>query len=289
MSESTAQRYSGPSLSPSRAGDFKSCPLLYRFRTIDRLPEAPSPAATRGTLVHAVLERLYDLPAAERTVQAALELLVPEWEKLRVDEPGLDALFGDDAEREVWLHSSHKLLHTYFELEDPTRLEPAEREQRVETIIGDGLQLRGYVDRLDVAPTGQIRVVDYKTGASPREAFEGKALFQLKFYALILWRTRGVVPSQLKLLYLSDGDALTYAPGEDELTRFERTLLALWSAIDRATKARDFRPNKGPLCKWCDHRPICPAHGGTAPPWPEKAAPEGDPTTGAVDESAPQS
>ncbi len=26
-----------PSLSPSRAADFKTCPLLYRFRTIDRL------------------------------------------------------------------------------------------------------------------------------------------------------------------------------------------------------------------------------------------------------------
>ena len=28
-----------PSLSPSRAADFKTCPLLYRFRTIDRIPE----------------------------------------------------------------------------------------------------------------------------------------------------------------------------------------------------------------------------------------------------------
>src|SRR3712207_8287961 len=44
-----------PSLSPSRAADFKTCPLLYRFRTIDRLPERKSLAAVRGTLVHSVL------------------------------------------------------------------------------------------------------------------------------------------------------------------------------------------------------------------------------------------
>ena len=44
-----------PSLSPSRAADFKTCPLLYRFRTIDRLPEKKSLAAVRGTLVHSVL------------------------------------------------------------------------------------------------------------------------------------------------------------------------------------------------------------------------------------------
>src|SRR5688572_19846862 len=57
----------GPSLSPSRAADFKTCPLLFRFRTIDRLPERPTADQVRGTLVHAVLERLFDLPAAERT------------------------------------------------------------------------------------------------------------------------------------------------------------------------------------------------------------------------------
>ncbi|MDQ1691837.1 MAG: putative RecB family exonuclease, partial [Pseudonocardiales bacterium] len=36
------------SLSPSRAADFKTCPLLYRFRSIDRLPEKPTRDATRG-------------------------------------------------------------------------------------------------------------------------------------------------------------------------------------------------------------------------------------------------
>src|SRR5664279_1271389 len=37
-----------PSLSPSRAADFMTCPLLFRFRTIDRLPERPSAQAARG-------------------------------------------------------------------------------------------------------------------------------------------------------------------------------------------------------------------------------------------------
>ena len=53
-------------LSPSRAADFMSCPLKYRFRVVDRLPEKPSPAAVRGTVVHAVLERLFGLPRGQR-------------------------------------------------------------------------------------------------------------------------------------------------------------------------------------------------------------------------------
>src|SRR6185312_7487395 len=83
----------GPSLSPSRAADFKTCPLLFRFRTIDKLPEQPSADQVRGTLVHAVLERLFDLPAAQRTRGAAAALVAPEWARLTEREPALAELF----------------------------------------------------------------------------------------------------------------------------------------------------------------------------------------------------
>ncbi|MBW8765968.1 MAG: PD-(D/E)XK nuclease family protein [Geodermatophilales bacterium] len=233
-----AQAPRRPSLSPSRAADFKTCPLLYRFRTIDRLPERKSLAAVRGTLVHEGVET--DPKAAESV--------------------------------EAWLASAGRLVERYFTLEDPTRIQPHGREELVEVTLPDGLLLRGYVDRLDVAPNGALRVVDYKTGSMPREAFEAKALFQMKFYALVLWRTRGVVASQLKLLYLGDGDALTYAPDEGELVRFERTLQAIWAAIERAVATGDFRPNKSRLCDWCDHQALCPSFGGTPPPFPADAA-----------------
>src|SRR5581483_553187 len=83
------------SLSPSRAADFKSCPLLYRFRTIDRLPEAPSRVATRGTMVHAVLEQLFDLPRSERTLATARAMLTPTWQALLAESPEIAELFGD--------------------------------------------------------------------------------------------------------------------------------------------------------------------------------------------------
>jgi putative RecB family exonuclease len=261
------------SLSPSRAADFKTCPLLYRFRTIDHLPQTPSRVATRGTVVHAVLEELFDLPAAGRTLAAARELLPGAWERVLAESPESATLFdgdADGAELAEWLDSAAALLTNYFALEDPTRLEPESREQLVEVEI-DGLRLRGYVDRLDVSPAGDIRVVDYKTGATPREAFEAKALFQMKFYALVLWRVRGVVPRQLRLIYLADTDTLTYSPDADELERFERTLKAIWAAIVRATEAGDFRPSPSRLCDWCDFQALCPAFGGMPPPFPTDA------------------
>ena len=261
------------SLSPSRAADFKTCPLMYRFRCIDRLPETPSRVATRGTLVHAVLESLFDLPATNRTLEAARALLPEAWVRVREQEPENDALFADDAdgsEFTAWMSSAAELLANYFTLEDPRRFEPAAREELVEVVV-EGVRLRGFVDRLDVSPAGDLRVVDYKTGASPREAFEGKALFQMKFYALVLWRTRGIVPRQLRLMYLADSDTLSYSPDAEELLRFERTLMAIWRAIQRAVQTGDFRPNPGRLCEWCDHRALCPAFGGTPPPFPQNA------------------
>jgi putative RecB family exonuclease len=266
---SDAQRAHLPSLSPSRAADFKTCPLLYRFRTIDRIAEPPTPDQARGTLVHAVLERLFDLPAAERTKERAVALVAPQWERLRAEQPLLADLFGVDATPLDFLDSTGTLLDGYFAVEDPRRLEPAERECLVEAVVDETLLIRGYVDRLDRSPAGDLRVVDYKSGGAPREAFEARALFQLKFYALVLWRTRGVVPRSLRLLYLKDAEACDYTPDEEELGRFERNLVALWRAIERATVERDFRPRPSRLCDWCSHHSRCPAFGGTLPAFPE--------------------
>jgi putative RecB family exonuclease len=339
-----------PALSPSRASDFKQCPLLYRFRAIDRLPEVPSPAQVRGTLVHAVLEQLFLLPAAQRTPQAARALVAPAWAQLCADDPRLPAALGHpqpEAERltdatgppaadpdaadpnapdpdaadpnapdpaadpkaadpaatgpatgdptappaearagvtpgadvDAWLASAEPLLDAYFALEDPRLLEPEARELLVEVELESGLLLRGYVDRVDrTGPDGStLRVVDYKTGSAPRPVAEARALFQMKFYALALLCLRGVMPTELRLLYLTGPEELRYTPDEAQLRRFARTLDAIWAAIRSAGATGDFRPNPGPSCAWCCHKPACPAWDGVPPPypgWPGDAATE---------------
>ena len=284
-----------------------TCPLLYRFRVIDRRPEPPDAITTRGTLVHAVLERLFDAPAHARTLERAGELLEPEWRRLLDERPELAALFADpampgdvtelgggvegvdavnraeavgaaDAEQpsaaeqlRAWLASAHRLIETYFTLEDPGRVEPAQRELHVEVELDDGVRLRGFVDRVDVAPTGQVRIVDYKTGRSPSELFEDKALFQLKFYALVMWRVSGAIPTMLQLMYLGDGEVLRYSPDEADLLATERKVRALWAAIERALANRHFPPRRSRLCDWCAHQSVCPEFGGTPPPYPQSA------------------
>ncbi len=275
----------GTALSPSRASDFLTCPLLFRFRAIDRLPERPSAAAVRGTLIHAVLEDLYDLPAGDRTADAARALLLPTWQKLTAANPELVIALDPSApfpvsegesvrepsesELAEWIRAAEPLIETYFRLEDPSRLEPSARELRVEVQLADGPPLRGIIDRVDVAPDKRIRVVDYKTGRSPGEGFEQRSLFQMRFYALMLWRLEGTIPSRLQLIYLGDSQVLHYDPTEAELVAFERTLRALWATITRVAAQGSWQPKPSKLCNWCDHHEKCPAKGGTVPALPD--------------------
>lgn len=278
---SPAERVSTPvdgvdvlgALSPSRAGDFMACPLMYRYRTIDRLPEEPSPDAVRGTVVHKVLEDLFDVAAAERTPERAADMLVPAWDAILEVEPELAEMFGGDGpDLAAWLASCRTVLDRYFDLEDPRRLEPAERELYVETLLDSKLLLRGFIDRVEVAPDGRIRISDYKTGKSVREGYEAKALFQMKFYALVVWRLRGVVPSMLQLIYLGNGEIVRYEPDEQDLLATERKVEALWRAIELAKDTGDWRPSPSRLCDWCSFHQFCPTKGGTIPPLPDTTA-----------------
>lgn len=259
-----------PALSPSRATDFKQCPLLYRFRAIDRLPEATSAAQLRGSVVHAALEQLYGLPAGLRSPDTARSLVQRAWDQMVAAEPELAGEL-DPGQPTQLLEDARALVSGYYRLEDPTRFDPQCCEQRVEVELADGTLLRGYFDRIDVAATGELRVVDYKTGKAPpaaRALAEFKAMFQMKFYAVALFRSRGVPPTRLRLIYLADGQLLDYSPDRDELLRFEKTLMAIWRAIQSAGETGDFRPNPSRLCDWCPHQQRCPAFGGTPPPYP---------------------
>ncbi len=281
MTEQTERPAYRPALSPSRASDFKQCPLLYRFRAIDRLPEPSSIAQVRGTVVHAALEQLYALPAAERGPRTAAALVAPAWDQVVAAQPSVVSDVDPKLHTEL-LEQARNLLSGYYRLEDPTRFDPQSCEERIEVELEDGTLLRGFVDRIDVAPTGELRVVDYKTGRAPPQAralAEFKAMFQMKFYAVALLRSRGVLPARLRLLYLADPQVLEYTPDLDELLRFEKTLMAIWRAIRSAGATGDFRPSPSRLCDWCAHHAHCPVYGGKPPPypgWPE-AFDEGDP------------
>lgn len=244
-------------LSPSSASDFKACPQLFKFRSIDRLPEPVSVAAARGSLVHAVLERLFAEDAETRTPERANELLTSLWAELQGD-PEFRPELIDDGQEQAWLDDGRRLLGNLFKLEDPRALKASRLEWWVEYEMPD-LHLRGIIDRLEVLPDGSWILSDYKTGRVPGETRELRAFFGLRFYALVCWRSFGIIPKEIRLVYLSDPAVLTLNPHERMLIAFERQMRALGVAIKRALDLEDWRARPSPLCMYCSFQAQCPA------------------------------
>ena len=250
-------------LSPSSATDFKSCPQLFKFRAVDRLPEPVSGAAARGSLVHAVLERLFAEAPRMRTPGRAIDLLEALWTEVKGETEFRPDGMADPQE-DAWLEESARLLRNYFKLEDPRMLNASRLEWWVEYELTD-IHLRGVIDRLEERPDGTWVLTDYKTGRVPGESRELSAFFGLRFYALVCWRAFGVIPREIRLVYLADPAVLTLEPNERMLVAFERQMLALASAIRRAADGDDWRPRPSPFCMSCSFHDRCPAWAPAAP------------------------
>jgi putative RecB family exonuclease len=249
------------SLSPSKVSSFTDCALAFRFSAIDRLPEPPTVPATRGTLVHRALERLFKLPAAERTLAAGLTELDGAYEELR-SEPDFTGLDLDDEDQHRFLDEAEALVRRYFDLEDPTGVHPIGLELNLELEVEGGPVLRGIIDRLELDPEGNFVVTDYKTGKVPSAEQERARLGGVQFYSYLCEQLFGSRPARVQLLYLSEPLVISSTPTEQSTRGLERKVKAVWSAVERACERDDFRPKPSRLCDWCAHKAYCPAFGG---------------------------
>jgi len=250
-----------PSLSPSSISKFKECPLAFKFSYVQRLPEPPSAAASKGTLVHRALELLLDRPADERSIDAALTDLA----RARIElapHPDFADLDLTDAEWAAFDADAESLVRKYFELEDPATVKPIGLELKLEADLGR-TRLRGIIDRLELDEHGELVVTDYKTGSVPSEFWEAKSLAGVHIYALLCERMLGRRPARVQLYYLSKPEAIIATPSDQSITGVERRTTAMYDAIANACARDDFRPRPGRLCDFCTFKPYCPAHGGS--------------------------
>lgn len=244
-------------LSPSRASDFKICPQLFKFRSIDRLPEPVTAYQARGTTAHLALQRLFDLDADERTPETLYDLFRQAWTEVRAEEEYSGLFASVDDERE-WGVESLTLLANYFSVEDPAAVEPMDRELDMTEDL-DGIVIRGILDRIDRDADGRLVITDYKTGKAPPERYAVPAFFALKIYGLLVRRRTGETPRELRLMYLNGPTMYRLEVDDQQLDAMDRQLRALWNAIERAMSEERFPPRPGRLCDWCSFQAICPA------------------------------
>lgn len=248
------------SLSPSRVEAFTSCPMAFRFASIEKLPEPPSIHATKGSMVHRVLELLFMRPAAERTeanAQPAHEQAMAEY---RLD-PEFTLLGLTDAEAQAFFADAWSLVQAYFRMEDPTQIREIGLELRLEAQVGS-LALRGIIDRLELDVEGGLIVTDYKTGRAPSPQYQQKSLGGVHFYSFLCESVLGVRPSAIRLMYLRTGETITATPTAQSVRFLTTRTTAVWNAVEKACTSGNFQPRAGALCNSCAFKPWCPAFGG---------------------------
>ena len=263
------QAYPVPtSLSPSRVDSFTSCPLAFRFASIDKLPERPNIHATKGSLVHRALELLFVEPPARRTVETALDALDRAMTEFQTD-PEFTLLGLDEAAQTAFFDEAEALVRNYFTMEDPRTIREIGIELRLEVAVGN-LRLRGIIDRLELDEDGELVVTDYKTGRPPRVQHEQGRLAGVHFYAYLCQQLFGRRPSRVQLMYLSTGETIVARPTEQSVAFLPKRTLAVYGAVERACATGEFRPRSGALCNYCAFQRWCPAFGGD----PDRAAEE---------------
>jgi len=249
-------------LSPSRVEAFTTCPMAFRFASIEHLPEQPNVHTTKGSLVHRALELLFVNPPARRTradAEAALHRAIDEF---AAELAALHA--GDEFCADAW-----SLIESYLAMEDPTRVRAIGVELRLAAQAGD-LELRGIIDRLDLDDDGELIVTDYKTGRPPWPNRELRSLGAVHFYAFLCEQVLGRLPKAIRLVYLRDGLTITAHPSPQSVRFVTTKAHAVWRAIEQACATDGFEPHPSSLCSGCGFQRWCPAFGGD----PSRAAAE---------------
>jgi putative RecB family exonuclease len=245
-------------VSYSQMSLYEQCGLKFYFSYLGGWKEPQTVHLAIGSLTHDVIERLYKLPAEERTLENAIELLRkhgPEFLQLPDYQP-----FAEDMSLR---QSVREAVENLFVVENPRELEVRPENLELELSVEmNGVNFFGKVDRYTDA--GINRVSDYKTGKSPGKYVDDK-LAQPYMYALAFKLQHDIDVQEVELIYLNAREVVRREVDLDIMMAQGEKLAKMraGSEMDIKDSAWDAKPQR--LCDWCKFQEACPARNPDAP------------------------
>ena len=232
-------------LSASAIQQYENCPLAYKLRYDWHLPENTSAALQFGSAMHLALKAYFDGVRAGRPPDEAtvIACFLDELSKTKIDEPLQRALYEKDGRDQL-----SALLRSEL---GRSRGEILETEKRFRVEIG-GAQVTGRFDRIDQLPSGEVEIVDYKTG-KPKTQDDADDSLQLSIYALAA-RSLGHTPAALVFINLQNGIAVEAQRSPQQLLEAENKVAVVAARI----AAGEFDPKPSQACARCSYHSICP-------------------------------
>jgi len=247
-------------LSPSRLGDFQSCPRKYQYASVERIPQPASYATAKGRFAHYVFEQLFALAPSERTASRA-HGFVNEAKDAILDETTRTDIAMDEAMEAKMTSEVTSIIDTYFTMEDPSAVATEGIELRVNVDI-DGAPILGILDRLDRDPDGSLVIVDYKTGSLPNRNYDSQTFANAELYAAMCVEKLGEKPSKIRLLYVQQGEALERQVTDVVIKARGKAAADAWKKITTYYNDGEFPATPSPSsCRFCAYKDRCRASG----------------------------
>ncbi len=240
-------------LSYSTLDTYQNCPLKYKFREIDKIPEPKSKEAVFGTLIHAVLKYIHTPALLSPTVEQALDYFAKGWNS---------AVYENELEERAAFTQGVTIIQNYLARTKPVDYTIIDLESRFAIEIGDEKTgkhiVSGVIDRIDKTAEG-YEIIDYKTTRKMPSQDKVDNDLQLSIYLkAFLDRYPKEVDHldqiTVSLYYLKHGVKLSSKRTKEQLAEIEQKFLDTIKAIEE----KKFEPILSPLCDWCGYQKICP-------------------------------
>ena len=253
-------------LSPSKINTYLNCPLKFYYYYIKKIKTKPSIHLLRGTIVHKVLEDLFDgrppksLEGFKKKARTlfdnrwnvkSLKMDADEEETFRLESLNMIENYAANVYSKMdSLMKCGKKLNVY---QAYNTIKPKVKEVR---LSDDDLDIRGIVDQVFVDYNGNTIIVDLKTSNSYRYSISEDYFIQLCIYALLYKRLNGVVADWVCVDYLKAGEKFFFKCGVEETEFAEKVIKEVHSKVVSSNKD-DYPKCPNSLCAYCDFKDVC--------------------------------
>ncbi len=254
-----------PVFSHSSLGTFESCPLHYKFKYVLRLPppeERESIELFLGKRVHESLAGLYTSPES-LSIADVLARFEENWKT-----EWHDGIFiaKEGVSSGEYLRKGETYLSTYYCRHAPFNEDRTLAvEKRIHIPLGryEEYAVTGVLDRLSVDDEGAYTIHDYKTSSKMPSQSQIEQDRQLVLYQIGVQKTLVEDASfSLAWHYLAFDHTIRLKKTSDQVRDIERSTIKLAIRVQSATEEDEFPARVGPLCTYCEYKPVCPAWTG---------------------------
>jgi DNA helicase II / ATP-dependent DNA helicase PcrA len=235
-------------LSASAIDAYESCPMKYMFQHQWGLRGGPHAASTFGSVMHLTIKEFVADVQKRRSVpfDDVLAIFDREW---------YSAGFADEYQEKEYRQAGREQLEAFHRSYSANVPELIFQEKTFELPLENDILITGRMDQVNRIAKDEVEIVDYKTGR-PRDAKKAADDLQLSIYALAAREVFDLTPTRLAFYNLMNNEAVATARDAKKLKETKERIAAAADSI----RAGEFAAKPGFACRYCDFKPICPAH-----------------------------